>query len=79
VFAYITRELQENVLELVKVNSEFALGLGYGLGYVFSTHTKAFQKEIFKRAEEDGHFRRGLEIGLGEGFPFLDRDSQLRL
>src|SRR5919198_5939890 len=76
---YLTRELQENVFELINANSEFAQGFGYGFGHVFSLHTKAFQKEIFKKAEQNSQFSRGLGIGLGEGFLFLDRDSQLRL
>src|SRR5207249_3230050 len=38
-----------------------------------------FQKELFKRAKENSHFRRGLGTGLGVGFQFLDRDSQLKL
>lgn len=60
---------------LLKLNSEFVQGLGYGLGYAYSLHVKAF-----KRAEENGsHFIRGLGIGLGEGFPFLDTNSQLQL
>jgi len=52
VFAYLTNELQENLFELVNVNSEFAEGLGYGLGYVFSLHTKEVQKQILEKSEK---------------------------
>ena len=46
---------------------------------LFTFADKDFQEDIFKRAEKNSKFMKGLGIGLGKVFPFIDKESQSEL
>ena len=63
---------------MVNINSEFAEGLGYGLGYVFYLHTKEFQKYILEISEKNSRLMYGLATGIGNNFEYLSPEFKTK-
>ena len=59
------------MLKYLQTNSQFATGLGIGLGRVFKVVSQDLAREAWTMASLDGGFARGLGHGLGSIRPFL--------
>jgi hypothetical protein len=75
-FKDFPKALQDEIIELIERNNQFADGLGVGLGHVFSSLPATFQNRILSIAEKNSELTRGLGTGFGETFALLDSASQ---
>ena len=75
-FKDFPKELQEEIIELIEKNNQFADGLGVGLGRVFSSLPVTFQNRILAIAKKNSELTRGLGTGFGETYALLDSASQ---
>ena len=62
------------MLKYLQTNSQFATGLGIGVGKVFKVISQDLTKEAWAMASLNGGFARGLGHGLGSIRPFLSAD-----
>jgi len=76
-FAYIRKDLEFRIFAKASINVQFAIGLGEGLGYVFSSLGDELQSKILQRSEEYP-LARGLGIGLGHVLYYLHNNKKLQ-
>ena len=62
------------MLKYLQTNSQFATGLGIGVGRVFKVINQDLTREAWTIASLNGGFARGLGHGLGSIRPFLSDD-----
>jgi hypothetical protein len=77
-FRYLESDLQKRLVALTSKHIALAIGLGYGLAFNFTSSSvpKEFQGYIIRLANENAEINRGLGMGLGQNYPFLNKMLQ---
>lgn len=78
-FRYLEADVQNHLLALTLQHIALAIGVGYGLAFNFASSSsvpKEFQNDIMRLAKENAEITRGLGMGLGQNYPFLNKMLQ---
>ncbi len=73
-------QLQKTIYQIAENDFNFALGLGEGIGSIFSYLDKTMQDELLLKATSvESAFTKGLGIGIGSVFNYLSPQLQNKI
>jgi hypothetical protein len=66
-------------LRWIDKNSEYAQGLGTGLGHIFPSLREKTQEEVLRWIDKNSEFAEAAGVGMVDSFGYLDKAQKDRI